>query len=95
MTIARLSIAKHVVIAASQSGKLKTLTQVFALGGFIGPFKGHGSATVLTGGWDVVGDMVWWVSAVLMAVAVVLTITSGLEFARDAVKQRRAARAVH
>ncbi len=41
------------------------------------------------------GDVVWWVSAVLMGVAVVLTITSGLEFARDAVKQRRAARAVH
>ena len=42
VTIARLSIAKHVVIAASQSGKLKTLTQAFALGGFIGPFKGQG-----------------------------------------------------
>jgi len=89
VTIARLSIAKHVVIAASQSGKLKTLTQVFALGGFIGPFK-H-----LSGAWEVPGDVVWWVSAVLMGVAVVLTITSGLEFARDAVKQRRAARAVH
>ncbi len=89
VTIARLSIAKHVVIAASQSGKLKTLTQVFALGGFIGPFK-H-----LSGVWEVPGDVVWWVSAVLMGVAVVLTITSGLEFARDAVKQRRAARAVH
>ena len=89
MTIARLSIAKHVVIAASQSGKLKTLTQVFALGGFIGPFK---RPLGCLGG---AGDVVWWVSAVLMGVAVVLTITSGLEFARDAVKQRRAARAVH
>ncbi len=95
VTVARLSIAKHVVIAASQSGKLKTLTQVFALGGFIGPFKGHGPATELTGGWDTVGDLVWWAAAVLMAVALVLTITSGLEFARDAIKQRRAARAVH
>ena len=95
VTFARLSIAQHVVIAASQSGKLKTLTQAFALGGFIGPFKGQGSPTELTGGWDTVGDLVWWASAVLMGVAVVLTITSGLEFARDAVKQRRAARAVH
>jgi CDP-diacylglycerol--glycerol-3-phosphate 3-phosphatidyltransferase len=88
VTFARLSIAQHVVIAASQSGKLKTLTQVFALGGFIGPFK-H-----LSGPWEVPGDVVWWVSAVLMGVAVVLTITSGLEFAREAVKQRRAARTV-
>jgi CDP-diacylglycerol--glycerol-3-phosphate 3-phosphatidyltransferase len=61
---------------------------VFALGGFIGPFK-H-----LSGPWEVPGDVVWWVSAVLMGVAVVLTITSGLEFAREAVKQRRAARTV-
>ena len=88
VTFARLSIAQHVVIAASQSGKIKTLTQVFALAGFIGPFK-H-----LSGAWEVPGDVVWWVSAVLMGVAVALTITSGLEFARDAVKQRRAARAV-
>jgi CDP-diacylglycerol--glycerol-3-phosphate 3-phosphatidyltransferase len=32
---------------------------------------------------------VWWVSAVLMAIAVVLTVTSGLEFVRDVVRQRR------
>ena len=36
------------------------------------------------------GDVVWWLSAVLMGIAVVLTVTSGLEFARDAVRQRRA-----
>ena len=40
VTLLRLSVAKDVVIAAEQSGKIKTLMQVVALGGFIGPF-GH------------------------------------------------------
>ena len=87
VTFARLSVAKHVVLSANRSGKLKTLTQVFALGGFIAPFK-H-----LSGFWEVPGVVVWWAAAVLMAVALVLTITSGVEFARDAVKQSRSARA--
>jgi CDP-diacylglycerol--glycerol-3-phosphate 3-phosphatidyltransferase len=83
VTFARLSIARQVVMAARQSGKVKTMAQAFALGGFIAPFKD------LSGGWDAAGDVVWWVSAVLMAIAVVLTLTSGLEFVRDVVRQRR------
>ncbi len=84
VTLARLSIARQVVIAARQSGKIKTLAQALALGGFIAPFKD------LTGVWEVPGDIVWWAAAVLMGVAVVLTVTSGVDFARDAVRQRRA-----
>jgi CDP-diacylglycerol--glycerol-3-phosphate 3-phosphatidyltransferase len=87
VTFARLSIARQVVMAARQSGKVKTMAQALALGGFVAPFK-H-----LTGGWDVPGDVVWWLSAVLMGIAVVLTVTSGVEFARDVVSQRRAAAA--
>jgi CDP-diacylglycerol--glycerol-3-phosphate 3-phosphatidyltransferase len=83
VTFARLSIARQVVMAARQSGKVKTMAQALALGGFVAPFKD------LTGGWDVPGDVVWWISAVLMAVAVILTVTSGFEFARDVVRQRR------
>lgn len=82
VTFARLSIAKHVVMAARQSGKVKTMAQALALGGFVAPFK-H-----LDGFWSTPGLVVWWASAVLMGVAVVLTITSGLEFARDALRQR-------
>jgi CDP-diacylglycerol--glycerol-3-phosphate 3-phosphatidyltransferase len=84
VTFARLSIARQVVIAARQSGKIKTLAQALALGGFVAPFKD------LTGTWDVPGQVVWWAAAALMAVAVVLTVTSGVDFARDAVRQRRA-----
>lgn len=83
ITLARLSIARQVVMAARQSGKAKTLAQGLALGGFIGPFK-H-----LDGFWDVPGEVVWWVSAALMGVAFVLTLTSGVEFVRDVLRQRR------
>jgi CDP-diacylglycerol--glycerol-3-phosphate 3-phosphatidyltransferase len=83
VTFARLSIARQVVMAARQSGKVKTMAQALALGGFVAPFKD------LTGGWDTPGDVVWWGAAVLMAFAVVLTVTSGLEFVRDIVRHRR------
>jgi CDP-diacylglycerol--glycerol-3-phosphate 3-phosphatidyltransferase len=88
VTIARLSIAKHVVLAANKSGKLKTFTQALALGGLSAPFH------QLHGAWDLPGDIVWVASLLMLAVAVVLTITSGYEFARDALTQRRAARPV-
>ena len=82
VTIARLSIAKDVVMPAKQSGKVKTVMQSVALGGFIAPFG------LLTGVWEVPGDIMWWLSAVAMAIAVVLTLTSGWEFARDVVRHR-------
>ncbi|MBW8750122.1 MAG: CDP-diacylglycerol--glycerol-3-phosphate 3-phosphatidyltransferase [Propionibacteriales bacterium] len=83
VTAARLSIARQVVMAARQSGKVKTMAQALALGGFVAPFKD------LTGGWDVPGDVVWWIAAVLMAVAVALTVSSGVEFVRDVMHHRR------
>jgi CDP-diacylglycerol---glycerol-3-phosphate 3-phosphatidyltransferase len=86
VTFARLSIAKHVVMPAAQLGKIKTMAQALALGGFVAPFG------ELTGAWELPGDLLWWGSGVLLAVAVVLTVVSGLEFARDAARQTRAAR---
>lgn len=86
VTFARLSIAKHVVIAAAQLGKVKTMAQALALGGFVAP------CGELTGAWQVPGELLWWAAAVLLAVAVVLTVISGLQFARDAIVQTRAAR---
>ena len=58
------------------------------MGGFIAPFG------LLTGAWEVPGDIIWWLSAVALAIAVVLTMTSGWEFARDVVRHRRGAPAV-
>ena len=85
VTFARLSIARNVVMAASQLGKLKTTAQALALGGFVAPWG------ELEGAWELPGDVLWWASAVLMALAVALTVISGLQFARDAVVQTRAA----
>ena len=59
------------------------MAQAIALCGFIAPVND------LSGAWDVPGEIVWWASAVLMGIAVVLTVVSGLEFARDALRQRR------
>lgn len=86
VTLARLSIAKHVVMAANPSGKAKTMAQGLALGGFVAPFK-H-----LSGGWNLPGDVVWWGAAVLMGLAFVLTLTSGAEFVRDVLRHARAQR---
>lgn len=86
VTIARLSVAKQVVMPANQSGKIKTMAQALALGGLVAPFH------YLEGGWDVPGEIVWWAAIVLMAVAVVLTMTSGYEFARDVLRHRRSQR---
>jgi CDP-diacylglycerol--glycerol-3-phosphate 3-phosphatidyltransferase len=83
VTFARLSIAKQVVMPANQSGKVKTMAQALALGGLIGPFH------YLHGFWDVPGEVLWWAAIALMAVAVVLTMTSGVEFARDVLRHRR------
>ncbi len=83
VTIARLSIARQVVMPAKQSGKVKTMAQALALGGLVAPFH------YLEGSWDVPGEIVWWIAIVLMGVAVVLTMTSGYEFARDVVRHRR------
>ncbi|GGF38251.1 CDP-diacylglycerol--glycerol-3-phosphate 3-phosphatidyltransferase [Marmoricola endophyticus] len=87
VTLARLSVAKHVVIAARQSGKVKTVAQSLALGMFIAPFA------ELSGVWRVPGLVLSGIAVALLAVAVVLTITSGYEFARDAVTQTRERRA--
>ena len=92
VTLARLSILKHVVIPAKQSGKYKTFLQAIALGGFVGPFRPD-DLHHLSGAWEYIGGAIWLICAVAMAAAFVLTLTSGYEFARDAITQTREARA--
>ena len=87
VTLMRLSIAKHVVIAASQSGKLKTMLQAIALGMLVFPLR------LVEGPLEVPCIVLWWVAVVLLAAAVVMTMWSGYEFFRDAFKQRREHRA--
>ena len=82
VTLLRLSVAKNVVIAASQNGKIKTSLQALALGGLTLPAR-------QVDGWaDVPGDVFFYLSQVFLAGAVAMTLWSGYEFFRDYWKQR-------
>ena len=83
VTLMRLSVAKHVVLAANSSGKLKTMLQAVALGLLILPLR------EVEGALEVPALVVWWIAIVLLAAAVAMTMYSGYEFFRDAFKQRR------
>jgi CDP-diacylglycerol--glycerol-3-phosphate 3-phosphatidyltransferase len=87
VTLMRLSVAKHVVIAASQGGKIKTVLQTLALTGLLLPLR------QLDGPLGVVAEALWWLSAALMAAALAMTVWTGYEFFRDAFAQRREHRA--
>ena len=82
VTALRLSVAKNVVIAAAQNGKIKTTLQVGALGLLTLPLR------QLDGWADVPGDVVFYAAQVLLAAAVAMTMWSGYEFFRDYWRQR-------
>jgi CDP-diacylglycerol---glycerol-3-phosphate 3-phosphatidyltransferase len=75
------------VIPASRGGKLKTMLQALALMGLILPFR------QLSGGWQVVGQALWWATVVVLAAAVVVTVATGVDYVRRALELRRVARA--
>jgi CDP-diacylglycerol--glycerol-3-phosphate 3-phosphatidyltransferase len=87
VTLLRLSVLKEVVIAAAASGKIKTTLQALALGGLTLPLR------QLDGALDVPGDVLFYVSQVLLAGAVAMTMWSGYEFFRDVRRARKSARA--
>ena len=90
VTLLRLSILKDVVIAAAQSGKIKTVLQAFALAGLIWPLPhddAHGGAFDFWPG--PTGEVLFYLAQVALAGAVLMTIWSGYEFFRDVRKQRR------
>ncbi|MFB1048615.1 CDP-diacylglycerol--glycerol-3-phosphate 3-phosphatidyltransferase [Streptomyces chrestomyceticus] len=74
ITLMRFWVIKHGVIPASRGGKLKTLAQGTAVGMYV---------LMLTGP---LASFRWWV----MAVAVALTVVTGLDYVRQAVVLRRA-----
>ena len=85
VTALRISILKHVVIPAAQSGKVKTVLQAVALAGLSLPLR------QLTGPLDTVGDVLFYLFQIALAAAVVMTMWSGYEFFRDVRRQRRVA----
>ena len=58
VTLLRLSVLKHVVIAAAQSGKVKTTLQAIALAGLCLPLR------QVDGALDTIGNVLFYVSQV-------------------------------
>ena len=91
VTLLRLSILKDVVVAAAQSGKIKTVLQSVALSGLIWPLPhgdAHGGAFDFWPG--MLGEAIFYLSQAMLAAAVAMTMWSGYEFFRDVRRQRRA-----
>jgi len=87
ITLLRLSVAKDVVIAATQSGKIKTVLQAGALSWLSFPLVADNHA------WGTPGEVVFYLSQAMLAAAVAMTLWSGYEFYRDFWRQRHGARA--
>ncbi len=79
VTVLRFVVLRHGVIPASRGGKLKTLVQAVAIGLFVLPLSGA------------------WLSAawVVMWVAVVLTVVTGVDYVVSAVRDSRGRPAGH
>lgn len=78
ITVYRFAVLSKVVIPASKGGKLKTIAQSVAISLFLVPL-----VTVL-------GDWVLWVNWIAMAIALVLTVYTGVEYLVQAARARRA-----
>jgi CDP-diacylglycerol--glycerol-3-phosphate 3-phosphatidyltransferase len=87
ITLMRFWMIRYGVMAASRGGKIKTALQGFALAGFILPLR------QFSGRWDLPGDILWWVAAASMAAAVAITLVTGLDYVREAMRVRRSGEA--
>ena len=87
VTLLRLSILKRVVVAAAQSGKVKTVLQAVVLTGLSLPLRQVHAPL------HDVGVVLFYVYQVALGVAVAMTLWSGYEFFRDVWRQRDAIRA--
>ena len=77
ITVLRFVVIRYGVMAASRGGKLKTVVQTFAIFLLLLPL------TAWLGSWA------WWIGAVVMAAALVITVVTGIDYILQAVKLRR------
>ena len=80
ITAMRFSVLRTRVIPASRGGKLKTVAQSVAISLFLVPL------------WTVVGDWVLWVNWVVMGIALVLTVVTGIDYLVQAWRENRRSR---
>ncbi len=78
ITVMRFFLLRYVVLPASRGGKLKTVLQAVAISLYLLPL-------------DRLPVFVGVVAAVIMAAAVLVTVVTGLDYVRAAVRIRRAA----
>lgn len=77
ITLLRFWVIRHGVIPASRGGKAKTMTQAVAIGLYLLPLP----------------DGIHWIAEVVMAVAFVLTVVTGVDYVLSAMRRARARRA--
>jgi CDP-diacylglycerol--glycerol-3-phosphate 3-phosphatidyltransferase len=87
ITLLRIWVIRYGVMAAGSGGKLKTVLQTLALGLFVLPLK------QLDGVAGDIGEVLWWIAALLMAAAVTLTVVTGVDYVVKALAVRRDGRA--
>lgn len=80
ITVYRFVVVSDHVLAAAWMGKLKTLAQAVALSLALLPL------------WTLVGEWIFWVNGVMMTIAVILTIASGIDYVVSEVRAARARR---
>ncbi|HEY5223196.1 MAG TPA: CDP-diacylglycerol--glycerol-3-phosphate 3-phosphatidyltransferase [Microbacteriaceae bacterium] len=78
ITVYRFIVIKNGVIAASRGGKLKTIVQSVAISLALLPF------------WSILGPWVYWFDGILMTLAVILTVVTGLDYLWQAWRGSRA-----
>lgn len=84
ITLMRFVVKKYGVMPAGQNGKIKTTLQAVAIGGYLLPFEI----------WDhLVFDVLRWITHGFMAAAFAITVSTAIQYVRDARKMRRDSRA--
>jgi CDP-diacylglycerol--glycerol-3-phosphate 3-phosphatidyltransferase len=86
ITLLRLWVIRHGVMAAGRGGKLKTVLQTVALGFFIMPVK------LLADDWGTAGSLLWGLAVLLLAAAVAITVLTGVDYVVKALAVRRKGR---
>ncbi|MDN3495587.1 CDP-diacylglycerol--glycerol-3-phosphate 3-phosphatidyltransferase [Planococcus sp. APC 4015] len=81
ITVYRFMVVSDHVLAAAWMGKLKTVAQSVALSLALLPL------------WTLVGEWIFWVNGITMAIAVVLTIASGIDYVVTELRSSRKKRA--
>jgi CDP-diacylglycerol---glycerol-3-phosphate 3-phosphatidyltransferase len=81
ITLLRFAVLRHGIIPASRGGKAKTLVQAFAIGFYLLPLTELLAADTL----------VAWVRGTLLAVAVALTVGTGVDYVLRAMRLRASA----